>query len=122
LLGGFEHDGVAAGQRWAEPGIASCQLPDSFSLTKCVDPRLVLLPSRHTQWIIPRDNLCYNADGLAEGVGEFLVGGADGLAEDFVGPAGVVAEGGDGFGQVFGEGDGVWFAWELMLALLVLML
>jgi hypothetical protein len=50
------------------------------------------------------------------------VGGADGLAEDFVGPAGVVAEGGDGFGQVFGEGYGVGFAWELMLALLVLML
>jgi hypothetical protein len=56
--------------------------------------------------------LCYDADRLAEGVGELLVGGADCLAEDFVGPAGVVAEGGDGFGQVFGEGDGVGFAWE----------
>jgi hypothetical protein len=39
------------------------------------------------------------------------VGGADCLAEDFVGPAGVVAEGGDGFGEVFGEGYGVGFAW-----------
>jgi hypothetical protein len=66
--------------------------------------------------------LSYYANGLSQGVGEFLVGGADGLAEDLVGPAGVVAEGGDGFGQVFGEGYGVGFAWELMLALLVLML
>jgi hypothetical protein len=55
--------------------------------------------------------LGYYADGLAQGVGEFLVRGADGLAEDLVGPAGVVADGGDGFGQVFGEGYGVGFAW-----------
>jgi hypothetical protein len=39
LLGGFENDGVAAGQRWAEPRIVSRQLPDSFSLSKCVNPR-----------------------------------------------------------------------------------
>jgi hypothetical protein len=71
-----------------------------------------LLPGCHRQRIVPRYYLSYYANGLAQGVGEFLVGGADGLAEDFVGPAGVVAEGGDGFGQVFGEGDGVRFAWE----------
>ena len=76
-----------------------------------VGDAVALLPCRHTQWIIPGNNLSYYADGLAQGVGEFLVGGADGLAEDFVGPAGVVAEGGDGFGQVFGEGYGVGFAW-----------
>ena len=75
-----------------------------------VGDAVALLPCRHTQWIIPGNNLRYYADGLAQGVGEFLVGGADGLAEDFVGPAGVVAEGGDGFGQVFGEGYGVGFA------------
>ena len=63
-----------------------------------------------TKGVVPRNYLRYYADGLAQGVGEFLVGGADGLAEDFVGPAGVVAEGGDGFGQVFGEGYGVGFA------------
>ena len=85
LLGWFKDDGVATGQSRAK------------------------FPRRHRQGIVPGYDLSYHADGLAEGVGEFLVGGADGLAEDFVGPAGVVAEGGDGFGQVFSEGDGVGF-------------
>jgi len=38
---------------------------------------------------------------LAERVREFLRGGGDGLAVDLVGPAGVVAETGDYFGEVF---------------------
>lgn len=51
-----------------------------------------------------------DTDGFADGVSEFARPRIDDGAVDFVGVAGVVAEGGGDFGDVFGEGDGVGFA------------
>lgn len=85
LLGGFEHDGVAACERGAE------------------------FPCRHRERVVPGDDLRADAEGLADCVGEFGRAGVDDLAVQLVGVTGVVAEGGRDFGDVFREGDGVGF-------------
>lgn len=89
LFGGFKDDGVTACEGGAK------------------------LPGGHGEGEVPGDDLANNADGLAESVGEFLVGGADCLAVDLVSPAGVVAEGVDDLAEVVGDGDGVGFAWTV---------
>ena len=86
LLGRLDDDGIAAGEGGAQ------------------------LPRRHGERVVPGDDLGADADGLAQGVGEFLGGGGDGLAVQLVGPAGVVAEAGDDLAQVLGERHAVGFA------------
>ena len=86
LFGGFEDNGVTAGQSGTE------------------------FPGSHGEREVPGDDLADDTDGLAEGVGEFLRGGADGLAVDLVGPAGVVTEGVDYFAEVIIQGDLVRFS------------
>lgn len=61
-------------------------------------------------YVVPWNDLCNNANRLAQCVGEFLVCSANSLAEDLVCPAAVVAECVDGLGQVLSECHGVWFA------------
>ena len=86
LLGGFQHHAVAA-----------CECRAQF-------------PGGHGERVVPGDDLAADAEGFAEGVGEFGGAGVDDGAVEFVGVAGVVAEAGGDFGQVFGGGDGVGFA------------
>lgn len=81
LFGGFQDNGVSACEGRAQ------------------------LPGGHGQREVPGDDLADNADGLTEGIGEFLVAGADGLAVDLVGPAGVVSEGVDDLTEVIVEGN-----------------
>lgn len=86
LLGGFQHHAIPARERGAE------------------------FPGRHGERVVPGDDLAADAEGFAEGVGEFCGTGVDDGAVEFVGIAGVVAEAGGDFGKVFGGGDGVGFA------------
>lgn len=86
LFGGFKDNGVTAGQSGTE------------------------FPGSHGEREVPGDDLADDTDGLAEGVGEFLMGGADGLAVDLVGPAGVVAEGVGNLAEVVVQGDLVGFS------------
>ena len=55
LFGGLQDDGVSAGERGAQ------------------------LPGGHGQREVPGDDLADDADGLAQSVGEFLMGRVDGL-------------------------------------------
>lgn len=68
LLSSLHDDSVTAGERRSE------------------------LPGGHGQRKIPGDNLAYDADGLAQSIGELLGGGANGLTHNLIGPASVVAE------------------------------
>lgn len=70
------------------------------------------LPRRHGQWVVPWNDLTDDTDGLAEGICEFLGGGADGLAISLVGPAGVVADCADGFCEIDFKCFVVRFAWD----------
>ena len=51
-------------------------------------------------YVVPWNDLCNDANRLAQCVSEFLVCGANSLSEDLVCPAAVVAECVDGLGQV----------------------
>ena len=68
LLGGLQHDGVAAGERRAQ------------------------FPRREQQREIPRDDQPDDADRLAQRVGEGRLEGVDGLAVNLGRPARVVAQ------------------------------
>lgn len=76
LFGGFEYDGVAAGESGSE------------------------FPGGHGERVVPGNDLRHDSDGLTEGVGELLMCRADGLAMGLVCPAGIVANGQNGLGEV----------------------
>lgn len=86
LLGGLQDHAVAARERGAE------------------------FPGRHGERVVPGDDLAADAEGFAEGVGEFGGARVDDGAVELVGVAGVVAQAGGDFGDVFRGGDGVGFA------------
>lgn len=76
LLGGLQYDRVSARQCRSQ------------------------FPADHHQRVIPRNNLAYHTDRLADGIGKFLGGGGNRLAKVLVRPSGIIPEGSKHVGNI----------------------
>jgi hypothetical protein len=90
LLCWLEDDCVAARQRWAESAIASCQPDSSRSQRVAFHAAPALLPSRHAQRIIPRDNLPTDSHRLSHSVSQLGRARVNDLSMSLVRPSSVV--------------------------------
>jgi len=76
-----------------------------------------VLETAISTYIVPWDDLSHYAYRLTKRVSKLLVSSANRLPEDFVCPTAVVAECGDGLGQILIQCHRVWLAWDTTSAL-----